>query len=582
MICLKRIFFVVLSFFAFILGNKITYIFRTTPLAEIFSENFSWNFFEDPTKIYLGKEELLGGVVAVIGLGLFFLYHKYDRKNFREKTEHGSAEWGEKKDILRVEDKNEERNKLFTQTEKMSLNTRKTFKNNNTLVIGGSGSGKTRFFVKPNLMQMNSSFVITDPKGELLSSCGKMLKDNGYEIKIFDLINFENSDKYNFFKYIRDERDILKLTNNIIMNTNSPNSKSAGDFWEKAENALLQALFSYVFYEGTEEEKNINTVMELLRLSEVKEDDEDFKSPLDILFDELKKENPNHFAVKQYDIFKFAAGKTAKSILVSVGVRLAPFNIDKISELLSEDTLELEFLGDRKTALFIIIPDSDVTLNFISAIMYQQLFDLLFYRADHIYKGALPYEVAFWLDEFANIGQIPNLEIYVSTMRSRKISVNIILQNLTQLKTLYKNSWETITGNCDSLLFLGGKEQSTLKYLSEMIGKTTVDYRAISENRGTNGSYSVSNQLIARDLITAEEISLLEKDECILSIRGIKPFLSKKYDIEKHKNYSLLLDSNKENVFRRIEKSTEEKVLEEIEKVEELIELEELEELEEE
>lgn len=575
---LKRIFFIVLSFFAFILGNKITHIFVTTPLDEIFSENFSWNFFDDPRKIYLEKEELIGGVVAVIGLGLFFLYHKYDRKNFREKTEHGSAEWGEKKDILRVEDKTEEKNKLFTQTEKMSLNTRKTFKNNNTLVIGGSGSGKTRFFVKPNLMQMNSSFVITDPKGELLSSCGKMLQDNGYVIKIFDLINFENSDKYNFFKYIRDERDILKLTNNIIMNTNSPNSKNAGDFWEKAENALLQALFSYVFYEGTEEEKNINTVMELLRLSEVKEDDEDFKSPLDILFDELKKENPNHFSVKQYDIFKFAAGKTAKSILVSVGVRLAPFNINKISELLKEDTLELELLGDRKTALFIIIPDSDVTLNFISAIMYQQLFDLLFYRADFVYKGALPYDVAFMLDEFANIGQIPNLEIYVSTMRSRKISVNIILQNLTQLKTIYKNSWETITGNCDSLLFLGGKEQSTLKYLSEMIGKTTIDYKAISETKGTNSSYSVSNQVIARDLITAEEISLLANDECILSIRGIKPFLSKKYDIENHKNYSLLLDSNKENIFIKKEKSTEEKVFEEIEKAEQIIELEELEE----
>lgn len=575
---LKRIFFIVLSFFAFIVGNKITYIFKTFPLNESFTENLYRNFTNDPIKIYAGQDEFIGGIIAVIGLMLFFLYHKYDRKNFKEKAEHGSAEWGEKSDILGVEDKTEDKNKLFTQTEKMSMNTRKTFKNNNTLVIGGSGSGKTRFFVKPNIMQMNGSFVITDPKGELLSSCGKMLQDNGYEIKIFDLINFENSDKYNFFKYIRDEKDILKLTNNIIMNTNSPNSKSAGDFWEKAENALLQALFSYVFYEGTEEEKNINTVMDLLRLSEVKEDDEDFKSPLDILFDELKEENPNHFAVKQYSIFKFAAGKTAKSILVSVGVRLAPFNIDKISSLLNDDTLELELLGDRKTALFIIIPDSDVTLNFISAVMYQQLFDLLFYRADHKYKGALPYDVIFLLDEFANIGQIPNLEIYVSTMRSRKISVNIILQNLTQLKTIYKNSWETITGNCDSLLFLGGKEQSTLKYLSEMIGKTTIDYKAISENKGTNGSYSVANQIISRDLITAEEISLLEKDKCILSIRGIKPFLSKKYDIEKHKNYSLLLDSNENNIFVKKNQKAEEKIFEEIEKAEKIIELEEVEE----
>ena len=575
---LKRVFFIVLSFFAFILGNKITYVFKTFPFNKSFTENLYMNLTNEPLTIYLGQEEFIGGIIGVIGLILFYLYHKYDRKNFKEKAEHGSAEWGEKKDILVVEDKIEEKNKLFTQTEKMSMNTRKTFKNNNTLVIGGSGSGKTRFFVKPNIMQMNGSFVITDPKGELLSSCGKMLQDNGYEIKIFDLINFENSDKYNFFSYIRDERDILKLTNNIIMNTNSPNSKSAGDFWEKAENALLQALVPYVFYEGTEEEKNINTVMDLLRLSDVKEDDEDFKSPLDILFDELKQEKPNHFAVKQYDIFKFAAGKTAKSILVSVGVRLAPFNIDKIRGLLSDDTLELELLGDRKTALFIIIPDSDITLNFISAVMYQQLFDLLFYRADHKYKGSLPYEVIFLLDEFANIGQIPNLEIYVSTMRSRKISVNIILQNLTQLKTIYKNSWETITGNCDSLLFLGGKEQSTLKYLSEMIGKTTIDYRAISENKGTNGSYSISNQLIARDLITAEEISLLAKDQCILSIRGIKPFLSKKYNIEKHKNYKLLLDSNDKNIFIKNIQSTEEKVFEEIEKAEKITELEEVEE----
>lgn len=575
---LKRIFFIVLSFFAFIFGNKITYIFKNFPLNDEFVENFYRYFANDPIKIYLGKEEIIGGIVGVISLILFYLYHKYDRKNFKEKAEHGSAEWGEKKDIEIVEDKQEEKNKLFTHTEKMSINTRKTFKNNNTLVIGGSGSGKTRFFVKPNIMQMNSSFVITDPKGELLSSCGKMLQDNGYEIKIFDLINFENSDNYNFFNYIRDERDILKLTNNIIMNTNSPQSKTAGDFWEKAENALLQALFSYVFYEGTEEEKNINTVMDLLRLSEVKEDDEDFQSPLDILFEELKQENPNHFAVKQYDIFKFAAGKTAKSILISVGVRLAPFNINQIIDLVSKDTLELELLGDRKTALFVIIPDSDVTLNFMPAIMFQQLFDVLFFRADHKYKGSLPFDVSFILDEFANTGQIPNFEVYISTMRSRKINVNIILQNLAQLKSLYKNSWETIIGNCDSLLFLGGKENSTLKYISEMIGKTTIDYRAISETRGTNGSYSISNQLIARDLITAEEISLLAKDECILSIRGIKPFLSKKYDIEKHKNYNLLLDSNENNFFERKVKTTEEKVLEEIEKVEKIIELEELEE----
>jgi len=574
----RRIFFIVLAFFAFIIGNKITYIFKTFPLDSAFLDNFYMNFFEDHIKIYTGKDELIGGLVGIFCVVLFYIYHKYDRNNYREKSEHGSAEWGDKQHILPVIDNNENNNKLFTQTEKMSLDTRKTFKNNNTLIIGGSGSGKTRFFVKPNIMQLNSSFVITDPKGEILNSCGKMLQDNGYDVKVFDLINFSQSNKYNFFEYIRDERDILKLTNNIIVNTNSPNSKNAGDFWEKAESALLQALFSYVFYEGIEEEKNINTVMDLLRLAEVKEDNEDFQSPLDILFDELKQKNPNHFSVKQYDIFKFAAGKTAKSILVSLGVRLAPFNIADINKLLSDDTLELELLGDKKMALFVIIPDSDTTLNFISAVMYQQLFDLLFYRADHVYKGALPYPVTFMLDEFANIGQIPNLEIYVSTMRSRKISVNIILQNLSQLKTLYKNSWETITGNCDSLLFLGGKEQSTLKYISETIGKTTIDYKSISENKGSNGSYSISNQIIARDLITPDEIGLLGKDECILTIRGIKPFKSKKYDIKKHKNYGLLLDSNPNNAFIKAKEEKQEKILDEIEKIQQIIELEELEE----
>lgn len=437
------------------------------------------------------------------------------------------------------------------------------------------GSGKTRFFVKPNIMQMNSSYVITDPKGEILDSCGKMLKENGYKIKIFDLIHLQNTNKYNFFDYLNDEKDILKIANNIIMNTTPPNSKTAGDFWEKAENALLQALISYVFFEGLEEEKNISTVMDLLRLADVKEDDEDYESPLDILFNDLKKENPNHFAVKQYDIYKKAAGKTAKSILISVGVRLAPFNINTVADITREDNLKLEEIGDRKTALFILISDSDTTLNFLSAIMYQQLLDTLFYRADNIYKGSLPFNVTFVLDEFANIGQIPNFQIYISTMRSRKISAMIILQNLTQLKNLYKNSWETITGNCDTVLFLGGKEQSTLKYISEMIGKTTIDYKAINETKGTNGSYSVGNQIIARDLITPAEVGLLKSEECILTIRGIKPFKSKKYNIEKHKNYCLLLDSNSKNTFKRIIEETEEiSILNEIEKIKEIKEIE--------
>ena len=574
----NKIFFIVLLVIGFFIGNKIAYCIDSFSNYNDVFVNIYKNFTNDLINIYFGKVEIIGGIVGVICILLFYLYHLYDRKNYKLNEEHGSAKWGTNKDIKSSIDKIEENNKIFTETESMSINTRKTRKNNNTLVIGGSGSGKTRFFVKPNIMQLNSSYIITDPKGELLKSCGKMLQDNGYVVKVFNLIDFSNtnSDKYNFFNYIKDEKDILKITNNIIMNTNPPQSKHTGDFWEKAELSLLQALFSYVFYEGIEEEKNINTVMELLRLAEVKEEDEEFQSPLDILFDDLKKENPNHFAVKQYAIFKMSAGKTAKSILVSVGVRLAPFNINDVAELCAEDTLELEKVGDRKTALFVLIPDFDITLNFISAIMYQQLFDLLFYRADHYYDGQLPFNVSFMLDEFANIGQIPNLEIYVSTMRSRKVNVNIILQNLTQLTTIDKNSWETITGNCDSLLFLGGKEQSTLKYLSEMIGKTTIDYRTISENKGTNGSYSIGNQIISRNLITADEIELLNSNECILSIRGLRPFRSQKFSIEKHKNYKYLLDFDSNNKF--IKKTEEEKILDDLENSKEIIEIEEVEE----
>ena len=437
------------------------------------------------------------------------------------------------------------------------------------------GSGKTRFFVKPNIMQMNSSFVITDPKSEILKSCGKMLQDNGYVIKIFDLINLKNSHKYNFFDYINDEKDILKVTNNIIKNTTSPNAKNAGDFWEKAECALLQALIAYVFYEGLEDDKNMSTVMYLLSNAEASETNEKFESALDIVFKNLEKENPNHFAVKQYGIYKKAAGETAKSILISVGVRLAPFNIEAVANITSTDNLELEKLGDRKTALFILIPDSDTTLNFLSAIMYQQMIDILFYRADNLYNGSLPYNVTLILDEFANIGQIPNFEIYIATMRSRKINVFVVIQNLAQLKNLYKNTWETITGNSDTILFLGGKEQSTTKYISDMIGKTTIDYKSISETKGTNGSYSIGNQILARDLITPAEVGLLKTDECILSIRGIKPFKSKKYNIEKHRNYSLLYDSDEKNIYIRDNENVEGiSIIDEIEKLENIKEIE--------
>ena len=507
-------------------------------------------------KIYLDKYSLILGFIGVLIIGLIYLYNTFGRNNYLVGTEHGSAKWGTEKNIKPFIDKIEDKNIILTKTESLSLDTRKTLRNNNVLVIGGSGSGKTRFFVKPNLMQKHTSYVITDPKGALIKETGKMLEDAGYRIKIFNLINMDKSDKYNFFSYLRDEKDVLKLVNNLITNTNSPYSKTSGDFWEKAETALLQALFSYILFETREEDKHIGSVMELLRLAEVREDNEDFKSPLDLLFDDLKAENPNNFASKQYDLFKLGAGKTSKSILVSVGVRLSAFNIPAVMELLSEDTLEMDTLGDEKTALFVIIPDTDKTFNFISAIMYQQLFDTLFLKAESEYGGRLPFHVRFLLDEFANIGQIPNFETYIATMRSREVSVSVILQNVAQLKSLYKDTWETITGNCDTLLFLGGKEQSTLEYISKMIGKTTIDLRTTNQSKGQTGSFSINEQVLGRELITASEVGLLKTDECILSLRGVEPFLSKKYDITKHKDYKEISDYDENNTYKINDPST--------------------------
>lgn len=554
----KLIFSLIISFFTFYICN------RSAGLYQSFSnldENFlsktlltidklpneiKTNFF----KIYLDKYSIISGIIGIMIIALIYLYNTFGRNNYLVGTEHGSAKWGTEKDIKPFIDKIEEKNIILTKTESLSLDTRKTLRNNNVLVIGGSGSGKTRFFVKPNLMQKHTSYVITDPKGSLIKETGKMLEDAGYKIKIFNLIDMDKSDKYNFFSYLRDEKDVLKLVNNLITNTNSPYSKTSGDFWEKAETALLQALFSYILFETREEDKHIGSVMELLRLAEVREDNEDFKSPLDLLFEDLKEENPNNFASKQYDLFKLGAGKTSKSILVSVGVRLSAFNIPAVTELLSEDTLEMDTLGDEKTALFVILPDTDKTFNFISAIMYQQLFDTLFLKAEKEYGGRLPFHVRFLLDEFANIGQIPNFETYIATMRSREVSVSVILQNVAQLKSLYKDTWETITGNCDTLLFLGGKEQSTLEYISKMIGKTTIDLRTTNQSKGQTGSFSINEQVLGRELITSSEVGLLKTDECILSIRGVEPFLSKKYDITKHKNYKELSDYDEKNTYR--------------------------------
>ncbi len=545
----------VLSAIMFWITNRFSFLFNSMN-GDFFSKWFAAtskiinSFITNPFFISSNQIDLMIGIIGALIPIAIWLYNVTGRTNFLVGKEHGSAEWGKKSNIKPLMDRKPEKNMIFTNTEGMSIDTRKTFRNNNVIVIGGSGSGKTRFYVKPNLMQCHSSYVITDPKGSLINETGKMLEKNGYKVKIFNLIDFNKSDHYNFFEYVHDEKDILKLITNLITNTNGDKKNNTGDpFWEKAETALLEALFAFVLMEAPKNEQNIATIMELLRLAEVKEDNENYKSPLDILFEDLKAENPDHFACKQYDLFKLAAGKTAKSILVSVGVRLATFNIKAVSDMLSEDNIELDKIGDEKTALFIVISDSDRTFNFLAAMMYQQLFDSLFLKAEEKYGGQLPIHVRFLLDEFANIGLIPNFEIYIATMRSREMSVNVILQNVAQIKAIYEKTWETITGNCDTLLFLGGKEQSTCEYISKMIGKTTIDLRTTSVSKGQSGSYSNSGQVVGRELITPDEVGLLSDVECILSIRGVRPFKSRKYMIERHKRYKQLADYNKKNIY---------------------------------
>lgn len=471
-------------------------------------------------------------------------YTVTSRRKLLPGKEHGSARWSSKEEIKRLKDRNRYKNVILTQTESLSIKTRKTRKNLNVLVVGGSGSGKTRFYVKPNLMQHNTSYVITDPKGELFLSSAKMLENKGYKIKVLNLVEMENSFNYNPFAYIRCEKDIIVLINQLIKNTTPKNSTSNDPFWEKAETALLQAIFLYLWYLAPEEEQNFSMVMTLLRHAEVKEEDEDFLSVLDYMFQELEEKEKDHIAVKQYKIFKQAAGKTAKSILVSVGVRLAIFNIKALEDLTYTDTLELHKLGEEKTALFIIIPDADSTFNFLAAMMYSQIFSTLYYRADFVHKGRLPIHVRFMLDEFPNIGQIPDFEKMVATMRSREISVSIIIQNLAQLKTLYKDSWESITGNCDSLLFLGGQEQSTLEYISKRLGKMTIETKTWNRTRGSRGSFTTNFGIHGRELMTADEISSMPDSDCILFIRGLNPFYSKKYVIEQHPEYKNLSDAN--------------------------------------
>ena len=493
------------------------------------------------------------GIVGALAVkGILYLRSK-NAKKFRKGIEYGSARWGTPEDIKPYIDEDFFSNILLTNTERLTMNSRpinpKFARNKNVLVIGGSGSGKTRFFVKPNLMQMTTSYCVTDPKGTILVECGKMLQKGGYKIRSLNTINFKKSMHYNPFAYIRSEKDILKLVNVIIANTKDDGEKSGEDFWVKAERILYCALIGYIYYEAPEEEKNFITLLDLINASEAREDDENYKSPVDMLFDRLAEREPEHFAVKQYVKFKQAAGKTLKSILISCGARLAPFDIKELRDLMEYDELELDTLGDEKTALFVIISDTDDTFNFVVAIMYSQLFNLLCDKADNEYGGRLPVHVRCLLDEFSNIGQIPKFEKLIATIRSREISACIILQAQSQLKAIYKDNADTIIGNCDTTLFLGGKEKSTLKELSETLGKETIDMYNTSETRSNQNSYGTNYQKLGKALMSEDELSVMDGGKCILQLRGVRPFLSDKYDITKHPRYKMLSDYDKRNAF---------------------------------
>ena len=516
---------------------------------------------------------LLGAAGAALVRLAVYLKAK-NAKKYRRGVEYGSARWGRPEDIAPYIDPVPDWNIPLTRTESLTMTSRpkdpKTARNKNILVIGGSGSGKTRFFVKPSLLQMHSSYVVTDPKGQLLRETGKLLAHGGpkrdengkpvrdkrgkvvyepYRIKVLNTINFSKSMKYNPLAYVRSEKDILKLVNVIIANTKGDGEKSSEDFWIKAERLLYCALIGYIWYEAEPEEKNFITLLELINACEAREDDETYKSPVDILFDELAQAQPEHFAVKQYVKFKMAAGKTLKSILVSCGARLSPFDIKELRDIMTEDELELDTMGDRKTALFLIMSDTDTTFNFVIAMLQSQLFNLLCDKADDLYNGRLPVHVRCLLDEFANIGQIPNFDKLIATIRSREISASIILQSQSQLKTIYKDAADTIVGNCDVTLFLGGKEKSTLKEISELLGKETIDSLSQSENRGAQTSHGLSYQKLGKELMTQDEIAVMDGGKCILQLRGVRPFFSDKYDLTKHPRYKYLSDADKKNVF---------------------------------
>ncbi len=563
----------------FYLTDKLSWLYRHC-MGNSFAERAGVLFlnfhmaFENPVPSFHARDLAAGAIGAAIVKTMVYLKGK-NAKKYRQGVEYGSARWGNGKDIAPFIDPVFDNNILFTQTERLTMNGRpkkpKYARNKNVVVIGGSGSGKTRFYVKPQIMQMpsNVSFVTTDPKGTILLECGKMLSrgtpkmkngkpvrdKNGrvvyepYRIKVLNTINFKKSMHYNPFRYIRSEKDILKLVNTIIANTKGEGEKAAEDFWVKSERLLYCALIGYIYYEAPEEEQNFSTLLEFINASETREDDEEFKNAVDELFEELEQEKPEHFAVRQYKKFKLAAGKTSKSILISCGARLAPFDIAELRELTSYDEMELDMLGDQRTAMFVIISDTDDTFNFIVAVMYSQLFNLLCDRADDVHGGRLPYHVRLLLDEFANIGQIPKFDKLIATIRSREISASIILQSQSQLKTIYKDASETILGNCDSMLFLGGKENTTLKEISETLGRETIDLYNTSDTRGQSRSYGINFQKVGKELMSRDELAVMDGDKCILQLRGVRPFLSNKFDITSHKRYKELSDYDRKNTF---------------------------------
>lgn len=543
--------------FIALLGTKLGLAWRLAGDADMsmkllsFMTNGVGAAFSSPWPSFHPLDLLVG--IGIAGIIRLVVYVKgRNAKKFRKNMEYGSARWGTHDDIAPYIDPKFENNIILTQTERLMMSNRpkdpKTARNKNVLVIGGSGSGKTRFFIKPNLMQLHSSYVVTDPKGSIAVECGKLMLRNGYKVKIFNSINFKKSMHYNPFAYIHSEKDILKLVTTLIANTKG-DGKAGDDFWQKAETLLYTALIGYIHYEAPEEEQNFATLIEFINAMEVREDDETFENNVDLAFKELEQREPNHFAVRQYKKYKLAAGKTAKSINISCGARLAPFDIQELREITLYDELELDTIGDRKTVLFLIMSDTDSTFNFLISMIYSQLFNLLCEKADDVYGGRLPVHVRCLIDECANIGQIPNLEKLMATIRSREISACLVLQAQSQLKALYKDNADTIIGNCDSSIFLGGKEPTTLKELNQALGKETIDTYNTGESRGREVSHSLNYQKLGKDLATIDELSVLDGGKCILQLRGVRPFLSDKYDITKHPNYKYLSDASPKYAF---------------------------------